>query len=394
MKKRSIIMGVVISALALQGLVGCESGGVNSLKIDDMLVYANGAPVAIETKFGTKAEAVSYEYDDYALSIEDGKIVCYKEGTYTITATSASCNTTFTVECKNAANIDDLYAWIDYPASDISPLINIPGETEITYSCDSDILSIDGGYVTALKAGTAEVTATVAGYETYFKVTCEPVDKMGALYYMWGDSWNWKGKATTHAAKYKAEGTDGKSTLFLGDSFFDPDFFSTFHSFYGDYDAFCMGIGGTTSHQWEMFFDGEGTYASGKYGQFAGIQPKNIVFQLGNNNIYNDSSSAKDATIDLQRFFTFAHGKMPNTQFYYFGVTPRIGVMQAITEITLEVNANMDKFCANKDWITFMDTNDKMTADKIKDNIHPKPEAYYIFVDALSDVGMKLEYRI
>ncbi len=371
--------------------VGCAKE--NSLTIDDMLVYANGAPVTIETVFSGKAETVKYTYDDYAIDITDGKMVCYKAGVYTVVAESESCRAEFEVTCKNAADIQDLKAWVGYPASDISPFINIPNETAITYSTDSDILTIDGNYVTAVKAGTAEVTADVAGYKTSFTVTCLDVNKTDPPYYMWGDGWNWVGKATDDRTKYNKDGTDGKTTVFIGDSFFDPDFFTTFYQFYGDYDALCLGIGGTTSHQWEMFLDGTGVYPSGKYGQLAGIRPKNAVVQLGNNNIYNDQDDEKKTVEDLQRFFTFMHGVMPETKIYYFGVTPRNVAMASWKTTVLKVNAAMGEFCANKDWIVFLDTTDQMTPDKLKDNIHPKPAEYKIFVDALSAAGLELEYK-
>lgn len=377
----------------MQLFVGC-SRGASSFTIDDMEIYVGGEPVAIKTVFTGAAEAVSYEYEnDFDLSIKDGKVVCYKAGEYTVTAKTPSCSVTFKIIGKDAIVVDDLFAWVGYPASDMSPMIALPGETEVTYTSDSDIISIDGNYVTALAEGTANVTAEVGGYETVFSVTCKTVDKNGSLYYMWGDSWNWVGKAQADRIKYNQSGTDGKTTVFLGDSFFDPDFFTTFFQFYRDYDALCLGIGGTTSHQWEMFFDGEGYYSGVKYGQFAGISPKNVVVQLGNNNIYNDNSSSQEAAEDMQRFFTFLHGKLPDTQIYYFGVTPRSSGMGAQTSLVKRFNSAMGKFCENKDWIVFMDTCDEMTADQLADTIHPKPAAYKIFVDALSANGLKLEEK-
>lgn len=397
MKKIRVILPVALACVCLFAFAACGDGrnGKRFIEIDDMLVYVNDEPTDIVVTFGGDTETVTYEYEDeYALEIANGQIRAFKTGEYIVKAKTPACETEFTVTCKNAMDISDMYAFIGYPASDISPVLNIEGADEITYSYDRDSLVIENGYVTALKEGKTEVTAKIDGrYDTSFFVTCMAVDKKAPSYYMWDGTWNWKGKAESGRIAYDSRGTDGKTTLFIGDSFFDIDFFSAFYQFYGDYDALCLGIGGTTSHQWEMFFDKDGVYSTGKYGQYAGIAPKNIVVQLGNNNIYNDQSDDEQAAIDVQRFFTFLHGQLPQTKIYYFGVTPRNMAMSSWEKTVKNFNARMDTFCAPKSWITFLDTGDKMTYDKLKDNIHPKPAEYKIFVDALEDAGLELEYK-
>ena len=96
----------------------------------------------------------------------------------------------------------------------------------------------------------AIVFAEAEGYETDFNVICKTVNPGDSKYYMWGDGWDWANKAISGRAKYDREGTDGKTTVFIGDSFNDIDFFSSFYSFYRDKDALCLGIGGTTSNTW------------------------------------------------------------------------------------------------------------------------------------------------
>lgn len=397
MKKNRLLFGALAAAFAVQLLAGCNAvPNEEKLNIADIEVYTNGAPTEMSITLTGDKDKISYEYDEFAITIEDGKLVCYKAGTYTVKATYKDQVSEFTVTCRDAFKVDDMYAWKDYPAAEISATVYIDGASadDIEYTCTSNILTIDDGLVTALAAGATEVTASLKGYETTFIVNCKEIDKVGdQSFYMWDGSWNWNNKATNGRARYDKEGTDGKTTLFMGDSFFDVDFFTLFDEFYGDYDALCLGIGGTTSNQWEMFFNNVDTYYAGRYGQYSGIQPKNIVFQLGNNNIYNDNASAKDVIEDLERFFTFIHAQMPDTKLYYFGVTPRSAAMATYTTTVKTVTAEMFKFCANKDWIVCLDTTDKMTADKLKDTIHPYPEAYSIFVDALEEAGLELEPR-
>ena len=282
--------------------------------------------------------------------------------------------------------IADVTAWIDYPASEISPVFNLEGEHTVTYTTNSDKIRIDGNKVTALAEGEAIVFAEAEGYETDFNVICKTVNPGDSKYYMRGEGWDWANKAISGRAKYDREGTDGKTTVFIGDSFNDIDFFSSFYSFYRDKDALCLGIGGTTSNTWEMFLDERFGYGA----VYEGIQPKNVVVQLGNNNIYNDQSSYTEAVEDLQRCLTLMHAKMPDTKIYYFGVTPRIYI-ESMATLTKRINKAMGKFCENKDWVTFLDCNDTVTPEDIRDNIHLYPASYQIFVDALKEAGMVVE---
>ena len=55
--------------------------------------------------------------------------------------------------------IADVTAWIDYPASEISPVFNLEGEHTVTYTTNSDKIRIDGNKVTALAEGEAIVFA-------------------------------------------------------------------------------------------------------------------------------------------------------------------------------------------------------------------------------------------
>lgn len=282
--------------------------------------------------------------------------------------------------------IPDITAWIGYPPSEISPVFNLEGEHTVAYTTNSDKIRIDGNKITALAEGEAVVFAEAEGYETDFNVICKPVNPADAKYYMWGDGWDWENKAIRGRAKYDKEGTDGKTTVFIGDSFNDLDFFSGFYSFYRGKDALCLGIGGTTSNTWEMFLDARFGYNA----VFGDIQPKNAVIQLGNNNVYNDQCSLTEAVEDLQRFLTLMHGKMPDTKLWYFTVTPRIMSNTSYETRVRSINKAMVKFGAGKDWLTVLDVTDTITADDIKDNIHLYPESYKIFVDALDEAGIEI----
>lgn len=386
--KFAILLTAVLAFTVI--LASCVPAQENTLTVSDVKVYLNGDAVSLNPTFSGKTEAISYEYDESALEILNGKVKGLKEGEFQVTAKSKSCETAFTVTCVLPLKIADLYAWVNYPASDISPVVNVDGDAKVKYTTTSDIISIEGNYVTALKTGNAEVTAEIDGYTTTFAVTCRAVDRSDPKYYYVfpnGADWGWRQKAQQRRAEYNQKGTDGKTTVFIGDSFFDIDFFSSFYSFYpsSTYDALCHGIGGTTSNTWEMMLDD----------YFDGINPKNAVVQLGNNNYYNDGATVDEIAEDLQRFLTYMHGKMPNTQIYYFAITPRRTAMELQSTQVKQINKKMGEYCAAKDWVVFLDTTEQMTSDLnwTADNVHPKPEKYQIFVDALAEAGMTVENK-
>ena len=388
MKKFRLALFTIVAVLVLSvTLVACQPEA-NELTIADVKVYLRGEAVDINPSFSVKAEAIEYQYDENGLEIIGGKVKGLKEGEYEVTAKANTCETTFKVSCVLPIKVDDLYAWVGYPASDISPVINVDGDVKVKYTTTSDIISIEGNNVTALKTGNAEVTAEIEGFTTTFNVTCSAVDRndTNKFYYVFSDGsdWGWRGKAQSRRLEYNQKGTDGKTTVFIGDSFFDIDFFSAFNSFYPakTYDALCHGIGGTTSNTWELMLDD----------YFDGIQPKNVVIQLGNNNYYNDKAPVTEVAEDLQRFLTYIHYKMPNTQLYYFAITPRVAI-DPYTQEVKQINKLMEKFCAPKDWVVFLDTTDQMVVNWTTDGIHPMPAKYQIFVDALAEAGLKIEEK-
>ena len=50
----------------------------------------------------------------------------------------------------------------------------------------------------------------------------------------------------------------------------------------------------------------------------------------------------------------------------------------------------MQAWCAQRDWIVWLDTPSKITADMLKDQIHPMLEYYSVFVNALEEANMPL----
>ena len=281
--------------------------------------------------------------------------------------------------------VSDVYAWIDYPASEFTLELN-NGESDYTLEYDTTKLTIDekAKTVKALAEGTFEVKVTSGSDEASFNVICSRVDRTGTG--KW-DSTGYADKANNVKSRYASDGTNGTTTVFLGDSFFDntegnwSDFYT---SYANEYDALELGIGGSTTYDWENFLSG---------GILDGMQPKNLVVNLGTNNLAADGDTVEGLAENLQRLFTLLHNKMPNTNIYYFSIAQRVDTTAYATKISA-VNALMEQWCEYKDWITFVDVEDQVASSDLKDGLHPKDETYAnIYVPALEEAGCVVERK-
>ncbi|HPX71570.1 MAG TPA: hypothetical protein PLP51_00965 [Acholeplasmataceae bacterium] len=371
-------------------LISCNNNQPNiepyEFKISDMVVYLNDEPAKIQvTNHNTKSK-ITYTYDKKKLRINNDHIECFYEGKYTIKAELDGNQTEFEVQAIVALEVPNLYAWIGYPDVEINPIINI--DELIRYETSSDKIEINGNKITALKPGKALVKAIAGRFERVFWVTSlMPQTEYG--YYYWG--WGWETKAKKYQTTYEKEGTDGKTTIFIGDSFFDPICFTYFDDYYQGKDALCFGISASTSQTWELLFkdlNGDKNHVDNSY--FSKMNPKNIVIQLGNNNIYNDLRSAQDAAKDLQALLTLIHGMLPETNIYLFAVTPRV-IQENLRSNAIKLNEIMHEYALRNQWFVYLDTNDEMTPDKLSDGIHPDPDQYYIFVYALAEAGIEID---
>jgi lysophospholipase L1-like esterase len=293
--------------------------------------------------------------------------------------TAAPAETTEAIDYGTLA-IDDVFAWVGYPENTVIPTFSIPELAEtLTYEYDSTGITIDPATnsVTALKAGRYEVKATSEHFSAEFIVRAEEVDTASSKY----SASNFASAADNRAAQWKANGNDGKTTLFIGDSFFDTGFWTGFYTAsYPGKDALCLGISATTTYDWEQWI---GTW-------LGATKPKNIVMHVGTNNVYDDGDNIFGALSAYQRMFLLMHEQFPDTHIYWFGVTQRAYDNDKIGQVT-EINARMQKWCAAQDFITYIDTPSLIKKDMLKDEVHPKPENYSVFVDELAKTDIVIE---
>ncbi len=198
--------------------------------------------------------------------------------------------------------------------------------------------------------------------------------------------WDWyqSSAAKANAADYAENGEDGATTLFIGDSFFDIAFWDNFYTDLLYKKAIIAGIGGSTAEDWENYLDRDLF--------LDGIAPKNLVINIGNNDIFNDQLTAAEAQTVMTRLYEKIHAEMPDTLIYVFSVTPRQGgYTNDTTEANCyELNGLMQEWCDQYNWITFVDISGYEM--ELTDDIHPA-DAHYndVFMVELLAAGCEIE---
>lgn len=393
-KSICVLLTVLLVALCCAATTACggqgSSGGVSgnvdygTLSVENVvLVVGDEVKIPYRFSIAERAEQISYSFEGDYIKIENGKVKALAgEKTITVTAKTEHHETTFTVTTFSADNgsivIDDVTAWIGYPASELKVVFEYEeGAADLEYSYDETIIEIDASKntVKALAEGVVEVTATRPSdnYSTTFKVYAQTVDRTSEFY----DTSNYTNKVAGYKDLWEQKGVSGSTTLFIGDSFFDSGFWSDFYDVYAGKDVIRAGVGSSTTFDWEVFAD---TFL--KY-----TNPKNIAMHIGTNNVYNDNTNVEQTVNALQRMFYVIHDRVPAANIYYFNISQR-SYNEDKQEIVAAVNEKMASWCENKSWITIIDTASKLTADMLRDKIHPKLECYYVFTDALAQTDI------
>lgn len=256
---------------------------------------------------------------------------------------------------------------------------------------DANFLEFDGEYFNALEGGkTIIVTASTDYHETQFTIytknyidACK--DEANANFYI--------NRAKQKENYWKINGKQTGGTVFIGDSFFDTEFWSDFYTLYEGNNVYTNGISSSTTTDWEIW--------AGKL--LYPFNPKNIVMHCGTNNLFDDKESA-DVTIDnTKRLFNTIHYHLPATKIYYFAIEPRrYGIGTSTFDSSSyykikNVNDAMKQYCEENDFMVYLDVTSHcyisgftVNTDFFRDGVHPKLENYIIYANALMDAGLDL----
>ena len=280
--------------------------------------------------------------------------------------------------------IPTMKIFTNFPDTPLPTFTNEEYKSEITYNViDTDIVEYKDGYIVGKKAGVAMVEATTEHHKTTFKVSC---------YNYTGGDW-YLNRVASVESKWINAGRPEVDTLFIGDSFFDTEFWSDFYTLFNDNKTFTHGVSSSTTTDWEIFAS-RLVYP---------VNPKNIVMHLGTNNLYDDKETSSEAYKNTVRFLETIHSRLPETKVYYFAIEPRTYAIEGGTfsqtsfDKIDKVNKDMEAYCNENDYMKYVDATSEcykegieVNADFFRDGIHPKLGNYMTYVNILKEAGLEL----
>lgn len=360
-----------------------EKGTLSIANIENLPV---GQRVKINAVFtpAIAYEPISYTFEGNDIEISNGYVLgVVPDKTVAITAKTRYHEVSFTVKTVRPVSITrSVTAWIGYPLSPLSDVSYFKEGEAVTWSGENSeiaLLDKENRTLTAVGEGSFTLTAQAEGYSEIYNVTVKSVSKTGNKWQLDSDRTAY---ADTLKLKWEQDGTDGKTTLFIGDSFFDVRWFwKNFYETYAGKDAICAGISSSTSYDWEQYAE---TF-------LRCTAPKNIVMHMGTNNFYDAHDSADTATESLQRMFTVIHNVLPDANIYYFAITQRSDTSNKAG--VSATNDAMQEWCDGYSWITFLDTEELITTSMLADGVHPKLEHYSVFTGALAEAKIEMETK-
>ncbi len=360
---------------------------------------------------------ITYIYDEDVLLLDAANKTVYAKQpgkTVVVTAEAGYFTTTFTVKTfenpetvtVSSINVYD-YTYNTYknPTTDFYPTFTNTSFTDkyaFNYDYDTEAIKIDSSNNTVVapedcKAGTYTVKISYKNMDCgSFTVNVIKADEKDEIRYNDGCI-----GYTEYTEKWETEAKDGKTTLFIGDSFFDSIYWSTFYDAYKTDDALLLGISGSTTYDWEKIVMEDGYWLNN-----VTKAPKNIVMNIGTNNTCPSGSggasdNGEQGILALQRMLLTIHERFPDTKIYWFQISYRNdygrynGTAQygsdagaTIRSYNDEINSAMAIWCSERDWVDCVATAYAFTDTELRDGVHPKADMYYYFTQT---VGLNVD---
>ena len=262
-----------------------------------------------------------------------------------------------------------------YDGVKIRPLFSKPEKCQnevFEYTVENEsVCYIENDRVYFLTLGTTKVTAKSEHFEESFTVSAENFEFLMKA-----------NKLVTGLTGI----CDGEETLFIGDSFFEFWRDGTygcrkFEDTFGEFKAFNIGISGATTHDWRSI--------SGKLRNKAN-NPKNIVINLGINNINVRSEDGTTCANNLILMIEDYLEMFPDTHIYYCSLTHCCGHYENNWKYNEETNRIMNEFCDRNDRVHYIDVigefGENYADYLISDGLHPSQKGYDVFERLIKEV--------
>lgn len=287
-------------------------------------------------------------------------------------------------EVEKTVEFAPMHLYADLPTLEIRPLFSHPEmaeEEHFTYTLDDErIASIEGNVITYITAGRGLVTCKSENFEARFVLfTHEGFSTVGGP--LATEYQNLKSRYGNHQAKEDA-------TVFIGDSFFQfwRDGTSGSPLFGRDFkgkNAVNLGINGTTTHHWRAMWR--------DYLKDNLVAPKNIVVNIGINNIDDNSEDGPNGGKNVRMLLEDMHETFPETKIYYFSVTRcSKGTFATYWDRHDGVNTYLkENFFPNNSYATYLDANevfgDNYADYRLPDGLHLNTRGYLVFKSLIDE---------
>ncbi len=321
-------------------------------------------------------------------TVENGVVTAVGEGMATITVTTEDGS--FTSECTVTVAIDYGTVTIEnmFVALTRSKMIVPTFSKEaqkLTYTFEGDAISINEDGVITANTPLETVTVTARYGETNLSTTFTVQTR-------YNNGWNstyapesypLRQQSIEQALKPNGELVE-HSVIWIGDSFFDPYFFTALSAEFENYNVVTGGISGTTTADMHEV----GATLLYPY------QPDAIVVHIGSNDLYSSTNptgeTVADRVIALLEYF---HALCPEADIYWFTVEYRSTQTENNVKVNA-LNAAVQNYLNGVEWGTYLDSISHFSEKGViidsmfEDGIHPKDEYYYIYTDLLEGVGL------
>lgn len=257
----------------------------------------------------------------------------------------------------------------DFDGIEIRPFFTKPEEAKdevFEYTIKNDeICSIEDDKVYFLSEGETVVTAQsehLKGSFTVFTKSYFDFKSQGKL------------RIDRAVKNMKAE-----DTVFIGDSFFEfwankVNIDEKFDDAFANYSTLNLGISATTTHDWRVI--------SLNIIEQTTVQPKNIVLNIGINNVDDDKEGGKTCGRNIQLLIEDYLKAYPETNIYYFSITRCSGTFASKWESHEISNNYMKAYCETQEKVHYLDVM-ALYGDNYaryeQDGLHPNQEGYNLF---------------
>ena len=113
-------------------------------------------------------------------------------------------------------------------------------------------------------------------------------------------------------------------------------------------------------------------------GELDGIRPKAIVLEVGTNNLSIGHDDPDTVARGVRNLIGAIHAKQPSAKILAVSIFPRLDLPLPVTDSNINLAA-----LANGTIVTWIDPGSEIPPEDFPDHIHPNPDGYRKWADAM-----------